>query len=254
MPDDLQLSDGANAGNHDPCGRCREVHISRGDPAMGTFYARTAAARLPYRVQRDLIPLRGNDSLCWTHGTVSSLPTEDNPAGCCRDCGAQTPDRSWIAGGLALAEGRDITEETERVERRARIDAGDATLTDAAMELDSFADVVRRHARALGIIRRGGIDGRTHVFDRAAVDALRPAVAADAKSRHMRFVRDLLTAADIAAEIGVDAVTVRRRAVALGLGRRVGHAIVFDITDVVRLREPRTPGWPKGRRRTVEPG
>lgn len=67
-------------------------------------------------------------------------------------------------------------------------------------------------------------------------------------------VRDLLTAADIAAEIGVDAVTVRRRAEALGLGRRVGHAIVFDITDVVRLREPRTPGWPKGRRRTVEPG
>lgn len=68
------------------------------------------------------------------------------------------------------------------------------------------------------------------------------------------LVRDLLTAADIAAEIGVDAVTVRRRAEALGLGRRVGHAIVFDITDVVRLREPRTPGWPKGRRRTVEPG
>ena len=71
---------------------------------------------------------------------------------------------------------------------------------------------------------------------------------------HSLLVRDLLTAADIAAEIGVDAVTVRRRAEALGLGRRVGHAIVFDITDVVRLREPRTPGWPKGRRRTVEPG
>jgi len=244
MPDDLQLSDGANAGNHDPCGRCREVHISRGDPATGTIYTRTDAARLPYRMQRDIVPLRGNDSLCWSHGTVSSLPTENNPAGCCADCGAQSPDRSWIARGLALAEGRDITEETERVERRARIDAGEATLTDAAMELDSFADVVRRHARALGIVRRGGIDGRTHVFDRAAVDALRPAVAADAKSRHMRFVRDLLTAADIAAEVGVDTVTVRRRAEDLGLGRRAGRTIVFDITDVERLREPRPQAEP----------
>jgi hypothetical protein len=59
---------------------------------------------------------------------------------------------------------------------------------------------------------------------------------------------DLLTAADVAAALGLTPSRVRALARSRGVGRRVGRDWLFGASDLERLRE-RTPGRPVGWRK-----